>query len=255
MCPIFETNPKVLKKKKEKVKEEEATKRKKRAKDSLQHLQQKVGNQTVQRLVVQRSQEAGFNLDDETGKRIQAERGSGESLESGVQANMGKSFDQDFSGVRVHTSSEADTLNREIGAKAFTTGKDIFFRSGAYDPDSQAGQHLIAHELTHVVQQGGSAGQENTAFRVHPAGDAYEQEADATARQVMDPSSPAQATAVQRQPIEEEEELIQPQEEEEDELLLQEDTEEELFLQEEEEEEEEEEEAVQMQDEEMEEWM
>jgi hypothetical protein len=59
----------------------------------------------------------------------------------------------DFSGVKVHTDAQSDQLNRSIQAKAFTTGQDVFFRAGAYQPGSRAGQELIAHELTHVVQQ------------------------------------------------------------------------------------------------------
>ena len=54
----------------------------------------------------------------------------------------------DLSGVRVHTSPEADDLSHQLGAKAFTTNQDVFFREGAYEPHSSAGQELIAHELT-----------------------------------------------------------------------------------------------------------
>jgi len=59
----------------------------------------------------------------------------------------------DFSGVKVYTDAQADQLSRSIQAKAFTTGQDVFFRQGAYEPRSRGGQELIAHELTHVVQQ------------------------------------------------------------------------------------------------------
>jgi hypothetical protein len=62
----------------------------------------------------------------------------------------------DFSGVKVHHDAGGDRLNRALNARAFTTGKDIFFRQGEYKPASQGGQELIAHELTHVVQQTGA---------------------------------------------------------------------------------------------------
>ena len=62
----------------------------------------------------------------------------------------------DFSGVKVHTDAQADQLNQSIQAKAFTTGQDIFFRQGAYQPGSRGGQELLAHELTHTIQQGGT---------------------------------------------------------------------------------------------------
>ncbi|MEA5487729.1 MULTISPECIES: DUF4157 domain-containing protein [Pseudanabaena] len=84
---------------------------------------------------------------------IQSARGSGQSLDNGLQAKMGQAMGADFSGVKVHTDSQSDQLNKSIQAKAFTTGQDVFFRQGAYDPSSQGGQELIAHELTHVVQQ------------------------------------------------------------------------------------------------------
>ncbi len=86
---------------------------------------------------------------------INRERGKGVPLGGNIRASMEQAFGTDFSGVRVHTNSNADRLNRSIHARAFTTGKDIFFRQGAYEPASRQGQELIAHELTHVVQQQG----------------------------------------------------------------------------------------------------
>jgi hypothetical protein len=86
---------------------------------------------------------------------ITSARGSGQPLDPGLQRQMGQAMGADFRGVTVHTDATADRLNQSIQAKAFTTGKDIFFRSGAYNPGSLEGQELIAHELTHVVQQKG----------------------------------------------------------------------------------------------------
>jgi hypothetical protein len=63
-------------------------------------------------------------------------------------------FGKDFSNVRVHRDSRADQLARDVEAKAFTIGHDVFFRRGAFEPDTDKGKHLLAHELTHVVQQG-----------------------------------------------------------------------------------------------------
>jgi Domain of unknown function (DUF4157) len=87
---------------------------------------------------------------------INGARGGGQSLDAGLQQSMGQAMGADFSGVRVHTDAQADQLNRSIQAKAFTTGQDVFFRQGEYNPGSQSGQELIAHELTHVVQQTGA---------------------------------------------------------------------------------------------------
>jgi len=88
---------------------------------------------------------------------INSSRGGGQPLDAGLQQSMGQAMGADFSGVRVHTDARSDQLNQSIQAKAFTTGQDVFFRQGAYDPASRGGQELIAHELTHVVQQNGGA--------------------------------------------------------------------------------------------------
>lgn len=66
---------------------------------------------------------------------------------------MEHAFGADLGGVRVHSGEGAHALNRSLQAKAFTTGQDIFFREGEYSPGSSGGQELIAHELTHVMQQ------------------------------------------------------------------------------------------------------
>lgn len=93
---------------------------------------------------------------EEVETSIERRRGGGEKLDDGVRGQMESHFQSDFSGVRVHTDDTADTLNRSLNAQAFTTGQDIFFGQGKYEPGSQGGQKLIAHELTHVVQQGGA---------------------------------------------------------------------------------------------------
>ena len=91
--------------------------------------------------------------------QIEGARGSGQALPDTARNFFEPRFGQDFSGVTIHTGAEADTLNRQLEARAFTTGSDIFFREGEYNPDSAAGRELLAHELTHVVQQGGSQAQ------------------------------------------------------------------------------------------------
>jgi hypothetical protein len=178
----------------------------------LMRLQQQVGNRAVQRLLAQRSGEGAFELDDDTTTRINQARGGGQALDSSVQEQMSANMGHDFSGVRVHTSSEADQLNQQLSAKAFTTGQDIFFRQGAYDPGSSGGQELIAHELTHVVQQGsGQVSSGGGGMTVNAPDDAYEQEADTVAKQAVNTSneagSQADVAGVQREGAPEEEEL------------------------------------------------
>jgi len=87
--------------------------------------------------------------------RINALRGGGQPLPVSTRSSFEQSFGYDFSQVRVHTDAEADNLNSSLNAQAFTTGQDVFFRQGAYNPGSSSGQKLLAHELTHVVQQNG----------------------------------------------------------------------------------------------------
>ena len=79
--------------------------------------------------------------------------GGGAPLAGGVLRAMEGAFGADFAGVRVHSDARADALSRSLQAEAFTSGRDLYFRSGAYDPSSRRGQALLAHELTHVQQQ------------------------------------------------------------------------------------------------------
>jgi hypothetical protein len=95
---------------------------------------------------------------------------------------MESRFRQDFSGVRVHTASQANRLAQALNAHAFTTGRDIFFAPGQYAPSTNDGRRLLAHELTHVVQQrNGASGQ---PLGIARAGDGFEQEADEAAKAI-----------------------------------------------------------------------
>jgi hypothetical protein len=87
---------------------------------------------------------------------INALRGGGSALPDALRVFFEPRFGADFGGVRVHTDARADEAARSIDAKAFTVGNDIAFRSGQFTPGSHEGQKLLAHELTHVVQQSGA---------------------------------------------------------------------------------------------------
>lgn len=80
----------------------------------------------------------------------------GNPMNSATREKMEGAFGTDFSGVKVHTGPEAVSMSRSLGAQAFTYGSDIYFNSGKYDPSTSQGQHLLAHELTHVKQQTGT---------------------------------------------------------------------------------------------------
>lgn len=88
---------------------------------------------------------------------IQSSRGRGTTMDSHMQSFMSSRFGNDFSGVKIHTDNRSEQLSRDLDARAFTVGNDIYFNRGQYQPQSAEGKTLLAHELTHVVQQGGSA--------------------------------------------------------------------------------------------------
>lgn len=96
-------------------------------------------------------------------QQIQSSRGNGQAIDSNTQTFMATRFGHDFSGVRIHSGTQAAQMNKEINARAFTIGKDIYFNRNEYQPSSSTGKRLLAHELTHVVQQG--EGNTNSAIQ------------------------------------------------------------------------------------------
>jgi hypothetical protein len=169
---------------------------------TVKQMQRALGNAAVQRMLVQRAAAGPTEVDDEIAGQISASRGSGAALDEGIADRAGQALGQDFTNVNVHTDGAADNLSRSLSAKAFTTGSDIYFREGAYQPATSDGQRLIAHELTHVVQQGGSSPSVQAKMTVNDPNDQYEAEADQVANTIM--SMPEEAVT-QRQ--EEDEEL------------------------------------------------
>lgn len=164
--------------------------------------QRHVGNRAVTRLLM-RSAAGETVLASDVEARIESARGGGRALDSVVRAEMEDAFGADFSGVRVHTGHEANDLNRAVSARAFATGGDVFFRDGEYDPGSSGGRELLAHELTHVVQQSGGV---SAKLVVGGADDPAEREADEVARAVLRrqdaplPTEEEDEERVQRQP-------------------------------------------------------
>ena len=100
---------------------------------------------------------AGGSVGPATAARIQASRGGGQGLSVPLRRFMEPRFGADFSQVRIHTDARAQQLARSLSARAFTTGGDIFFGAGQYQPDTTEGRELIAHELTHTIQQGAAS--------------------------------------------------------------------------------------------------
>jgi len=206
--------------------------------EAMMELQRRYGNRRVQRMLARLAQpeaaEVSSSLpaqsvaqaadedrqDDpnqvgpEVVARIEEQQGSGRPLDQQTRDEMEPSFGQDFSDVRVHTGSEADALNQDVQARAFTTGKDIFFREGTYAPGSSEGKELLAHELTHVVQQSGASAAASGPAQVTSPNDATEVEAAKVAEAVIhqgevgrqeEEEEPMQMA---RQAVEEEEEVM-----------------------------------------------
>jgi len=111
----------------------------------------------------------------------------GQALDTETRAFMEPRFGHDFSGVRVHTDERAAESARAVNALAYTVGQDVVFDKGQYEPGSVEGQKLMAHELTHVMQQDQfreSSGLQNYSMVSH-TGDTAEQEAHSIAEQVV----------------------------------------------------------------------
>jgi hypothetical protein len=98
----------------------------------------------------------GAEVDSQTSSDIERARPSGRPLSGDIRSRMEAGFGHDFGSVRIHEGGQSDHLNRVLQAQAFTTGRDIFFSGGSYRPQTDSGQQLLAHELAHVVQQGGA---------------------------------------------------------------------------------------------------
>ena len=126
--------------------------------------------------------------DNTTSERIESAAAHGEQLTIGARRRLESRFGVDLSTVRVHTNGQADQLTRALGAAAFATGSNIFFRNGAYNPRTADGMYLLTHEVTHVLQQRGRALVDTphpSGVLVDPLSDPLETEAEAVARSVV----------------------------------------------------------------------
>ena len=171
---------------------------------ALLRLQAQYGNRYVGQVLRQAGVVAGEGgVMDAIERSIDQARGGGQGMDHGTRTQMETAFGADFSGVRIHTDARADGLSQSLSARAFTTGRDVFFRQGEYNPGSSSGRELLAHELTHVVQQNGDG--ISRKMTVSEPGDVHEIEADHMARAVMQQE---RARSIDRQ-------MTPPQEEEE----------------------------------------
>jgi hypothetical protein len=128
-------------------------------------------------------------------------RSRGRPLDDGARGFMEGRFRHDFSRVRVHTDARAAESARAVDAHAYTVGPNVVFGAGQYAPETASGRRLLAHELTHVLQQNGpSAAADLPAVR--PANDAWEREGEEVSRRVVDGPAPSSPVRVRRLPQE-----------------------------------------------------
>jgi len=131
------------------------------------------GDERVQRAAgAQRSESVAAEaptLGPEIATGVQAMRGGGQALPSSTRGFMEPRLGADFSAVRIHAHQDADTYSRALQARAFTLGGDIFFRAGEYRPGTAEGDRLLAHELTHTIQQGAAGPVQGRRVSAHRA--------------------------------------------------------------------------------------
>ena len=192
---------------------------------AVMHLQKTAGNATVSAAL---EEQETSPVKDVVGS------GGGSPLDRDTRGFMESRLGADFSDVRVHTDPKAHESARSVQAYAYTVGSDVVFQSGKYEPESDSGKRMLAHELTHVVQQrtGPVAGTPAPGgIQISHPSDRFEQAAESSADNVMSSpiaAAPAAAVApapasVQRQGDEEEEQVqglfVQRQGEEEEEQV------------------------------------
>jgi hypothetical protein len=178
------------------------------------NLQRMAGNESVSALLGhQEEEEQPSPVRDVVGS------GGGSPVEPGARSFLEDRMSADFSDVRVHTGGKADESARAINAQAYTVGTDVVFRSGAYQPETPGGRHVLAHELAHVIQQksGPVAGTPAPGgISISHPSDSFEQAAEHSATQAMSggtaqamPAGGGEGITAQRASEDEEEEPVQ----------------------------------------------
>ena len=103
---------------------------------------------------IQMQRDTAESTNSNLSTRLRNTKSSGSAISNVTRNFMEDQFNADFSNVRIHTDRKAVGLSNELGAQAFTHGNDIYFNEGKYNPETSGGRHLLAHELTHTIQQG-----------------------------------------------------------------------------------------------------
>ncbi len=120
-----------------------------------------------------------------------SDAGAGQSLDGSAREFLEPKFGYSFENVKIHADGRADELSKSVGARAFTTGQDVYFAQGEYQPQSAGGLHLLAHELTHTIQQsrGAVSGTPiGNGIAISDPSDSFEREAQTQATKVVSTS-------------------------------------------------------------------
>ena len=156
---------------------------------AVRHLQKTAGNATVT---------AALEEEQPSMVKDVVNSGGGTPLAGETREFMESRLGADFGDVRVHTDSKASESARSVQAHAYTVGNDVVFQSGKYEPDSESGKRMLAHELTHVVQQrsGPVAGTPAPGgIQISNPSDTFERAAESSADRVMAGGEPTPASA------------------------------------------------------------
>lgn len=156
---------------------------------AVMHLQKTAGNASVAAALEEQEPSA---VKDVVGS------GGGSPLDRETKGFMESRLGADFSDVRVHTDGKASESATSVQAYAYTVGSDIVFQSGKYEPDSDSGKRMLAHELTHVVQQRSGPVDGTPAaggIKISDPSDRFERAAESSADRVMSSAGPAPIAA------------------------------------------------------------
>lgn len=144
---------------------EEETVQQKKEKEEIVQKQEEESVQTKEEETIQEKEEEEIQSKIKNSKSIAKPQSSfegklrkgsgGQKMDAQTLSEMESGFGADFNNVKIHNDLGASQMSKEIGAQAFTHGNDIYFNKGKYNPNSREGKHLLAHELTHTIQQKG----------------------------------------------------------------------------------------------------
>lgn len=105
---------------------------------------------------IQTKSDSPVSVSDSVSRKIKSTSGNGSPIEGGTKSFMENRFGANFSHVKIHSNDESAQLSAALNARAFTVNNDVYFNSGKYQPQINTGKHLLAHELTHTIQQSAS---------------------------------------------------------------------------------------------------